>query len=222
MGKYNSIKEFFIYLNENCKYLVLRNWDDVFNEKVYGDTHEDIDILCEDIESFKKLTNAHNLHKRIDRDNYVVTIGDMIVRFDVRHIGDEYYPKEWQQMMLERRNKSGDIFVPEKEDYLYSLIYHALLQKRSMSDEYRFKIFNLLDEEVLDRTNTERYLLDKLKVFIKNHGYVVNIPTDPGVFVNYSNMKYLGGKLISINLLSRIAFRLNSKLEKYYGFCNRK
>ena len=55
---YNNIRELFDFLNDNCEYLVLRNWDELFNESIYSNGHEDIDVLCRDIKVFKSLTKT--------------------------------------------------------------------------------------------------------------------------------------------------------------------
>lgn len=220
MGNYNTIREFFLYLNDNSTYLILRNWDDVFNEGIYGDAHEDIDILCDDIEEFKILTGAKNIHKRNDRDNYVIQIGKMNVRFDVRHIGDEYYPAEWQRLMLQRRVRQGDIYVMGKEDYAYSLIYHALLQKPSLSEEYKNKISSSLQDLPSDNPITEDVLLDYLKSFLNSNHFKARIPSDPGVFINWKNLNYVGFKRNLKNICSRYMFRtgeLIKRVRKLFG-----
>ena len=39
--------------------------------------------------------------------------------------------------MLENRQKSTvGVYIPNREDHLFSLLYHALLQKPSLSDKY--------------------------------------------------------------------------------------
>ncbi len=45
----SELKELFGKLNQNCNYLVLRNWDNIFdnNLNIYGNGHEDIDILAQ-------------------------------------------------------------------------------------------------------------------------------------------------------------------------------
>lgn len=214
MEDYNSIREFFLYLNEHCNYLILRNWDNVFNESVYGDTHEDIDILCDDLERFIQLTAAIRLHKRKDRDNFVIKIGEKTVRFDVRHVGDEYYPKQWEKEMLSRRIKDGDIYVMCKEDYQYSLIYHALLQKSSLSLEYRQKLAVLSNNTSHDSILNDQTLLRELKDYLHDNQYIIRIPKDPGVFINWNNLKYVGYNVDICAFLNRVFFLLVVRIKR--------
>lgn len=217
MESFNSLRDFFIYLNDNCTYLILRNWDDVFNDNVYGESHEDIDILCADINLFKQLTKANNIHKRSDRDNYIVKVGGMDIRFDVRHIGDDYYPAEWEKRMLSRREKLGDIFIMCHEDYVYSLIYHALLQKPYLSDEYKYKISSSLDKKNKAEQITENTLLSDLILFIKKNGYIIRIPSDPGVYINWNNLRSIGYSLSLNRCIRRFVFKLCEKVKRAFN-----
>ena len=217
MEKYNTIKEFFLYINEHCNYLILRNWDDIFNDHIYGDSHEDIDILCEDLHSFVSLTNARRCHKRNDRDNFIISIGTMSVRFDIRHVGDGYYPKLWQEKMLLRRKKIGDIYIMSDEDYYYSLAYHALLQKPSLSNEYKNKLRDLTIADRRTNLFEEKDILKELNKYLKKNSYVIEITSDPGVFLNWKNIKEIGVKADPSRSMKRFFFSMSKKITSIYS-----
>lgn len=211
------MKEFFDYLNENCNYLVLRNWDDLLDEDMYGTGHEDIDILCDDLESFLHTTGAVRIHKENYRDNFIVPIGEDKVRLDIRWIGDGYYPTEWERKMLERRtlNQQG-IFILCSEDYFYSLAYHALLQKPQLSSEY------------LTKLNTAYYLLNHthaalsakdilliLNSFLLDNDYVIEITNDPGVYINKKITCRLPRRVNGKRNLRRFCFEMKNRVVYY-------
>lgn len=206
--KFTSIGDFFQYLNENCTYLILRNWDNLLDSDIYGNGHEDIDLLCNDLNEFIRLTHAKKIHKYKYCNNYVIEISAKNVRFDVRYIGDGYYPSEWENVMLKRRQKRGIIYTMSDKDYFYSLTYHALLQKPNLTKEYRIKLFSLLEESISSNCLSEKLLLDKLKEFIVENRYVVCIPLDPGVFIKWKYFRYIGYKMDFIRLMKRLFFNI--------------
>lgn len=187
----NILNDLFDYLNRNCNYLVLRNWDNLLDEDIYSAGHEDIDILCDSLDKFLKLTGAKRLHPEKDRDNYVVSFSGANVRFDVRWVGDGYYPIEMEKAMLNNRQLNEQSFyIPSIEDYYYSLAYHALLQKPFLSDEYLQKLNNtrqLITNSV--GSMPQSAIREELILFLKLNGWKVELPCDPGVYVNTSNLQ---------------------------------
>ncbi len=220
----SELKELFGKLNQNCNYLVLRNWDNIFdnNLNIYGNGHEDIDILCSDKESFIKVTDARRVHNNCHIDNYIITCKTIRVRFDIRWVGDNYYPKEWEGIMLRDRvmHKDG-FYVMSERDYCYSLAYHALLQKPSISDEYFNKI-NVAYHEMTGKVKTldENDILIELNRYLKNNSYKFVLAHDPSVFVNWENVYKIEHDLEFSLHLRKILFDLNKKikykLNKFY------
>lgn len=213
-----SLKELFAKLNSQCNYLVLRNWDDIFSEDVYEAGHADIDILCEDKESFVELTGAKRIHKEKNRDNYIVPIDGNEIRFDVRWVGDGYYPASWEHEMLNNRVMNDDgVFIMSERDYFYSLAYHALLQKRELSVEYAnklnaaYKAFNV-DHDILSADD----ILQKLSLFLLDNRWAAEIPTDPGVFLNIQVFRGLPHNKTISRILSRKVFRMRTLLSRQF------
>jgi hypothetical protein len=214
----SSLKFFFSLLNNNCEYLVLRNWDDIFDETIYGKEHEDIDVLCRSVDEFKRLSNARRIHKSKYRDNFLVNIGGHDVRFDVRHVGDGYYPREWEDMMLKRRVLTDKgFYIMSQEDYAYSLTYHALLQKPELSKEYQAKIsnaFHQLNSNIAYSTFSK--LLEALLSYCQRNNYNIEIPSDPGVFINKKNFSDFKRSFNLGRLLRRKALHIR-QLTEYYS-----
>ena len=197
----------------------MRNWDDVYNDIIYGDFHEDIDILCAKLDEFVQLTDAKRIHKEKQRSNFIVLIGSMYVRFDVRYVGDGYYPIAWQQKMLRDRIMTEQgFFIMNPVDYTYSLAYHALLQKSHLSEEYRKKIKSSLTDisSIQDECGLgEHELLERLKQYCNKNGYVVEIPIDPGVYLNYGNIKQMNYRLSVQRILNRRLFLIKNKVKMH-------
>lgn len=208
------MRSLFELLNNECNYLILRNWDDLFNNVLYGNGHEDIDILCDNLSSFIKLTKAQRIHSNETRDNFIVCWGDKRIRFDVRWVGDGYYPAEWADSMLKKKmcNEMG-VFVPCQEDYCYSLMYHALFQKKSFSSEYLKKIqqsYGTFNEKV--RLRDEKEVLKLLIAYLNCHSYKYVIPSDPAVYINW---KYVikSPHLFKISaLIKHVLYKIKKKL----------
>lgn len=210
----SELKNLFNTLNKECKYLILRNWDNIFDENIYGTGHEDIDILCEDKNTFVKITGAKSVHKNKYRDNFLVQCGSLKVRFDVRWIGDGYYPAEWEKAMLENRilNSIG-VYIMNNEDYCFSLSYHAVLQKPYLSVEYLQKIndaYNVNSKETIKMD--EQDIVSKLKQFLAEHDYNYIIPSDPAVYINWDRAKMIGHHFQIKYRLRRFCYRIQNHL----------
>lgn len=214
-----TIRQLFDHLNNNIEYLVLRNWDDLFEEKIYGDGHEDIDILCRDLNSFIRLTDAKQVFSSRYRNNYIVHIGGLKVRFDVRFVGDGYYPQKWEDEMLKRRTtNSVGIYIPFKEDYFYSLAYHALLQKPVFSDEYLKKVVDTYSVSVHQAKDTEESeIRTLLSVFCTNNNYRVEIPSDPGVYLNTNNLRYFEVRISALRLIRKWLLTFSYKIKYIFN-----
>lgn len=210
--------DFFDFLNKNCCYLVLRNWDNLLDDSIYGKGHEDIDILCDSLESFIKLTKANRVHKENKRDNYIVTFGNSVIRIDARWVGDGYYPIEMEKRLLaDRRVNKQNIFIPNEEDYYYSLLYHALVQKRELSDEYSAKL-NDVRKKILNTSINGCYddYLNDLGAYLRENGLAVEYPRDPGVVINEKVVKSLPVNKRFPRALLRDLFVLKQRVLYYY------
>ena len=182
-----TLKDLFDTLNDRLDYVILRNWDDLFKKNVYELGHSDIDILCDNRLSFIELTGAKRIHKEKNRDNYIVPTECGDIRFDIRWIGDGYYPALWERQMLSRRVINEDmVYVLQPADHFYSLTYHALLQKKELSEDYFLKLTRLHDELCDESCSVEKQTLFlELREYLTKNKYKAEIPSDPGVYINY-------------------------------------
>lgn len=173
---FTSLREYFNTLNSHptLKYIVQRGQKDLASIDNYRDTN-DIDIVVNDYYLFKAITGAESNNKIYMRENddgfYIqnnVLIEDIKVAIDVRYIGDNYYNFKWQFDMLETRmltDISGfNVYIPNRENEFYSLIYHILVQKHGHDNSKHYARLNELIEilklKVNNEETIEQYLND--------------------------------------------------------------
>ena len=212
MSKWNSLKEFFLYLNEKCEYVILRNWDTLEDETPYKVGHEDVDILCADLGKFISISGAKKIHALDTRNNYVIEIAGKNVRFDIRFVGDGYYDENWERSMIVNRVKYCSFYIMDEEDFKYSLVYHAMVQKQFVSDDYGNKLKGIFDSNSASNTMEQKFLLEALVEYCNQNNYHAEIPSDPGVIFNKKNALAIGIKHNIRREIKRMQFRLMMKL----------
>jgi len=96
--------------------------------------HPDIDVLVANYaQACAVLTN----HLCPPRDVRMQGIRLREAYFDVRTIGDHYYPSKWAEQMLRRRVRAGDgLYHLHDEDQYYALLYHAVIHKGKIGAGY--------------------------------------------------------------------------------------
>lgn len=185
MYGFDSISEFFKVLNNaDIHYLVLRNYENLLEPEMFVDGHGDIDLLCDDYKKIVKATGAIPFHanpSKPDGDgiHYKIFVNGHSVSLDLRQISDGYYCEKWERELLNRRIKHECFFVMNQHDYFYTLIYHAILQKRFFSDEYRKRLLLMSNSiGVSQNIGSEREFIKLLEYFMKENGYSFTYSTD--------------------------------------------
>ncbi|MBX2866358.1 hypothetical protein KTR10_00125 [Candidatus Kaiserbacteria bacterium] len=192
--KFTSFEHFFETLNTtNLSYVVLRNFDTLPEDTDYGKKN-DIDMLVEDYYLFKRITGALSYkhkrpkaHKRggpaVEYGGYKVagkvSIAGREVSVDVRFVGDNYYPRGWEEEVLKSRRAYKGFFVPDEEHFFYTLLYHTLVHKRNMSDVYRKQLSQMAKERNLCEgtlSGTEAWTI--LDAFMEEKGYTYVRPDE--------------------------------------------
>lgn len=182
-----SVKEMFEGM-EKCEYVILRNWEE-FPEALTLNGHEDIDLLCSDVEQTIQAMKAVPIRK--SNVHFAVTIGQRTISVDIRHIGDGYYDKDWETDMLFKRQKFKDLcYVLDSENYFFSLLYHALIQKPFIKEDYIERLTKF-------RGGIERKEFENiLNEFLRRKDYRATNTEDVQVFLNFS---CISPELIYIN-----------------------
>jgi len=218
---WKSIKELFYLLNRTINYVVLRNFEGLPDQYNTG-PHGDIDILTDNYKGICYISNSKKIFNKRNRVLNMVRISGEDILFDFRYIGDGYYDKKWEETILNRKVLSPNgFFVPNEEDYFYTLLYHASVHKASISKDYINRLLEMADR--LDVKNFNHYTLenkDDLKSFLDKYmntmGFQYTEPKDLSVFFNreiIGNSKYsIKRKILekTVNVHCRIKNMLGS------------
>ncbi len=176
--QWSRISDVFNALNDSdILYVVLRNYEELSDENYYMSEHADIDFLTDNRARFAKIIGAYPRFVSDDHIHYFIKINDVDVVVDVRETGDGYYDIKWQTGILNHRTKTNEYYVPDPENYYYSLVYHAILQKEELSEEYLSRL-NRLAETINIAAFTEENHLENLHQFMVENGYCYTIPYD--------------------------------------------
>ncbi len=210
MRAWASLRELFDSIPKDCVYLVLRNYETLESGQLL-DEHADIDVLCRDPRRFVRLADATPRQLRDDRIHYKLAIAGQAVALDVRTPGDGYYDAPWAEALLaHRRFCPGGCYVPDPEDYYYSLLYHALIHKNALSEEYRARLTAMATSLGLDA----RDMPAQLNAYMRGHSYGYTCPRHPhGIF----NTRHADPALVKrdpLRLLHRFIAQKRRRLSK--------
>jgi predicted Ser/Thr protein kinase len=189
---WNSLKEIFYVLNNTTNYFVMRNHE-ILPEKFASDKHGDIDIQVTDFEDTILIMNADRLSKDPNRVRCSTRIKDEIALWDAQYTSDNYYCQEWQTYLMDNRILNDkSIYVLGDTDYFYTLIYHAVVHKKNISDDYYTMLRTLMKtadvnihESEFDETNDDFDVYIKhLMNYMDRKGYNFTKPDDNYVYFN--------------------------------------
>lgn len=125
-----SLAQFFSYLNDiNFSYVCLRNFENLPDSVELGD-HSDLDLLVYDYAHFLEIFPQAKAEFPFPRVRHKMPIGDTFIFMDVRHIGDGYYPADFEQAILDTRewNPNG-FYTPNPIHFRVALVYHVVHHK---------------------------------------------------------------------------------------------
>lgn len=163
---------------ENFEYVVLRNYEEIDEDNFYLSGHADIDFLTSNGKKFAKIIKAVPRFIEDDGIHYKVMIAGTEVVIDARSVGDGYYDSRWEKnILLNREMKDDRFFVTDSINYYYSLVYHAILQKKALTDDYLNRLNIMAHNLGISATNEQQHLR-VLKQFMKKHNYFYTYPYD--------------------------------------------
>lgn len=197
---YKSISEIIEILHQHgIPYLILRNYDNLLEKDMYMDGHGDVDMLVGNSDEVKNVLGAQTFASHgDDGTHYYVMIDGQRVSLDLRSVGDGYYCRKWQQELLERRVLHNGFYVMCPEDYFYSLIYHAVLQKPYLSDDYKRRLVVMAEGLGVDVSMDSdiKVFIKLLETYMRKHGYTYTYAQD--IFVPL-HTKYISKDLLEAN-----------------------
>jgi len=126
-----DLAHFLSYMNNTAyRYVVLRNWENLPHNVETG-IHSDLDLLLYDLDHFLELFPHLEREYKAPRVRFKLTFDDgQFIFLDARHIGDSYYPLEFEENILKTRewNKAG-FWTPNPIHHRIGLVYHAVHHK---------------------------------------------------------------------------------------------
>lgn len=126
----HNLRQLFDYLNGVAfPYVVLRNWEPLPDGVEFGD-HSDLDLLVYDLEHFREIITEAHAEYPYPRVRFKLQVGNEHIFMDVRHVGDGYYPTEFEEAILETRewNEKG-FYTPNPIHHRIALAYHVAHHK---------------------------------------------------------------------------------------------
>ena len=186
MKNWKSMEEVFALLNKKCRYLILRNYEGFFDD-ILIEGHNDIDVLCASKQDRKNMVNILQATTRIGIDNgihYKFMYRDKEVALDIRTVGDGYYDEKWQKNMIKNRiyNDLG-FYTMNTSDYFYSLIYHAIYQKKEFSEEYSTRLQSM---DIKTKGYSEQQFEEMLYDFMTKNDYYYTKTYDKYVLLYFN------------------------------------
>lgn len=188
---WNNTNDMFYALNNCINYAIIRNYEKL-PEEIYMNDHNDIDLICESAIDCAYVLNARKVFPEDYRVHFVTNVENKKAFFDLRFIGDNYYCKLLEEDILEKRifNPKG-FYTISNDYYFYTLLYHAMLHKKSFSSDYKSRLLKMNSEEKINIKSSNNDWLSVLQKWLIKKEYYVPIPNDVTVLFNYENARNL-------------------------------
>ena len=182
--KISTLGDAFSLLNISTKYVVQRNFDEVFDRN--NADHGDIDLLVEDTESIARLIGAIRATTDPLRKLYKLTFEQNDVLIDLRDVRENYYDATWCNEILNSRvfDKTYKFFTPNLSNHIYMISYHALIHKFELNPDYLNQLVDLTSNIKGGEINNWDDAFVSLKRFLLKNQYTISIPIDKTVKVN--------------------------------------
>ena len=185
---WESLEQLFYVMNSSLDYVVMRNFEYLPDNR-FSKEHGDIDFLVKDLDQAVFITNAQRLYKK----RYKINVDGKDVLVDFEHVGDGSYDQKWQNNILKKRIIiKNSFYIPDDEDYFFSLIYHILFHKTFIETDYPDKIKNIYKKLSFygsNRCNFDNYL-KFLEKFLSVNNYQITKPKDTSYFFDEKVVNY--------------------------------
>jgi hypothetical protein len=193
-----SLQALFEHLRRTCLYAVLRNFEPLPGQLPDGDA--DLDLLCRDAADLAAVANARIVVAAGGKFACETDVAGRALHLDLRVVGDGYYDDRWQLRMLQASQAHGGcVTVLSPDDHFFSLLYHAKVHKRSVSESYRRRLPILAAELGLYAYREADFADDKVAAgllagFLVSRDYRCTTPLDVWVNCNGAFMERLNGE----------------------------
>ena len=190
---WKSLKQVFDILNLTEKYIVMRNFEPLPDE-FYAGKHGDIDFLVRDYDAVRYILNAVPVFSEQYRVHNKITVAGEEVFLDLRYIGDGYYDKDWQKIMLKDKIQYKNVNIMDRESHFYSLLYHTIIHKPEVAEDYIITLDEInknnhyVDGSISQSWFKRGLAAEALGKYLAKNNYEITKP-EPSVYFNLKNMQ---------------------------------
>ena len=190
---WKSLKQVFDVLNLTEKYVVMRNFEPLPDE-FYAGKHGDIDFLVRDYDAVRYILNARPVFSEPHRVHNRIMVAGEEVLLDLRYVGDGYYDTNWQKEMLKNKTQYKNVSIMNREDYFYSLLYHAIIHKPEVADDYITALNEIsknnryVDGSINQSWFKRGLAAEVLGKYLAKNNYEITKP-EPSVYFNIENIQ---------------------------------
>lgn len=169
----------------DVRYVVLRNYEE-FETMGFLQNHPDIDFLCENRTQMVESLHLKPRRRKEDGIHYYVEIAGNRVSVDLRTVGDGYLDAAWEQEILQHRVGKDNYYVVQDTDYFYSLLYHVIVQKHTVAEDYKVRLAAMSKSLGLAfRIEDKESFLD---AYMREHGYRYTYPEFAGTIFHVEHV----------------------------------
>ena len=180
---WKSYEELFTILNLTTNYLVQRGFETLPKEN----PEMDIDFLTDNYQRLASALGGKQNKNQLYKGTVIVD--NKLISLDLRYVGDKYYDVNWEKEILLNKVNQNGVYIPREDDYFFSLLFHAKVQKQNVKEKY-IKILENLAISLNFKWYKTAYLEDNLMIgrilngFYQSHAYTYENPVDKGVYKN--------------------------------------
>ena len=201
---WNDLSELFYVLSNTVDYVVLRGKNELLQNK-FTNEHRDIDILTSDYLNVKYVINGTSSCNKY-RPHERIMIGGYDYYLDLWQTQKNYFDPDWCKNMMETRVRIGNYWFLDSTNELYVLLYHCLIYKNNIADDYKEFIEERLSK--ISKCNADLYEL--LIEFLADHKYEIYFaPLDQSIKVHTDN-----------KIIEKYAFRYGCLITRNDVGCN--
>ena len=134
--------------------------------------------------------NGLKKHNDRSRAAYTIEVANNSYNIDIRVANDRYYDSKWvYNMIASKVLYKNKFFIPNPENEFYSLLYHALIHKKYLSEKYYSELLDI-SKVIGLKINTYTFRdreksLSILNKFLNDNGYQITRPEDYSVQYTY-------------------------------------
>ena len=170
---WKNTSQLFYVLNATVNYVILRNFENI-SELDISALNSDIDILTNQVEEIRFVTNGKKILEEKKQEFHLVKIENKDVLF---HVGEQYYDPKWVNDILDHKIlHQHEFYTPNDKDYFYSLLYRALVQKPMVPEDHVEKLVNLSSKLKINNLTREDFfthnvVIEILDVYMRKMEY---------------------------------------------------